>query len=157
MRSRLTWIGIAVIVLGGAVYYYVYVMRPQRGTDREQILQLIADVEKAVEQERVSGVMRHISEDYEDSHGFNRRMVQRMVVAGVHDPQTLNLSVQVPQIEVIGDTATFVAEVDLATGDAPVSADTAHHLTVTGHLRREGGTWKVVSADGWQGAEQTYY
>lgn len=153
MGRRATLVGLAVIIIGGAIYYFAIYRPPREGTDREQILRLIIEVEKAVEQERVSAIMEHISEDYQDDHGLNRRMVQRMVVAGARDPRKMNLSVEVPRIEVSGDTASFVAEVDYTVDGRGEPT----HLTVTAKLRREGGRWMVISADGWQGAEAAYY
>jgi ketosteroid isomerase-like protein len=143
---------IIVAVIAGAWYYFTVYRPPREGTDREQILRLIASVEKAVEQGRVSAVMDYISEDYQDPNGYNRRMIHRMVLAGARDQRRMNLSVQVPEIEVSGDTARFVAEVGMM-----VDGSESRQLTVTGKLRREGGRWMVVSADGWQGAGSAYY
>jgi ketosteroid isomerase-like protein len=142
-----------VAIIGGGIYYFTIYRPPREGTDKEQILRLIVEVEKAIEQGRVSGVMDHVSENYSDDHGLNRRMVHRMVMAGARDRRRLTLSVQQPQIEVSGDTATFTTEVDFSTD----GGQSMTHLTVTGELRREGGRWMVVSADGWQGAESAYY
>lgn len=144
---------LTIAIISGAVYYFTIYRPPREGTDREQVLRLIVEVEKAVEQGRVSGVMEHISEDYSDDHGLNRRMVQRMVMAGARDRRRLTLSVGQPRIEVSGDTATFVTDVDFSVNDGR----DVRHLTVRGQLRREDGRWKVVSADGWQGAESAYY
>jgi len=149
-RTAITALVIAIV--GGAVYYFAFHRPPRQGSDREQILRMIVDVERAVEQGRVSGVMEHISEAYEDSHGLNRRMVQRLVTAGARDQQRADLSVQVPDVEVTGDEATFAAEVDYS-----VSGGEMIHMTVTATLARENGRWKVISAEGWQGAEAAYY
>ena len=152
MGRRAAIIALIIAAIGGAWYYFTIYLPPREGTDREQILRMIADVERSVEQGRASGVMDYISEDYEDSRGFNRRMVQRMVIAGARDRRTMNLSVQVPEIEVSGDTAQFVADVEMT-----VSGGETTQLTVTAQLRRENGRWMVVSADGWQGAESAYF
>ncbi|MFW5866613.1 MAG: hypothetical protein ACOCX2_02280 [Armatimonadota bacterium] len=152
MGRRAAIIALVIAAIGGAWYYFTIYLPPRKGSDREQILRIIADVERAVEQGRVSGVMDHISEDYEDPSGFNRRMVQRMVIAGTRDRRAMNLSVQMPEIEVTGDTARFVADVEMSINDGE-----PRQLTVTGELQRESGRWMVVSADGWQGAGSEYY
>jgi len=143
---------VVIALIGGALYYFVFYRPPRAGTDREQILRMIVDVQKSVEQGRVSGVMDHIAEDYSDSHGLNRRMVQRLVLAGAREHRGISLSVQVPDVEVSGDEASFVARVDYSVGGGEMV-----HLTVNAKLRREKGRWMVVSADGWQGAEAAYY
>ncbi|MGI5817000.1 MAG: hypothetical protein ACOX9R_02765 [Armatimonadota bacterium] len=150
MDRRAVLIALVIAIISGAYYYFAIYRPPRQGTDREQILRMVVDVKQAVEQGRVSGVMEHISEDYEDPHGFNYRMVQRMVIAGARDRRRVNLSVQVPEVEVTGDTARFTARVD-------VNGAEMTRLTVSAQLRREGGRWMVVSATGWQGAEAAYY
>ncbi len=153
-RRAIPWIvgGIAAAV---AAIVWIAWPRPEPLSDRQQVLRLIADVERAVEQKRVSDLMRYVSKDYHDSHGYDRRMVQRLAIAGARDPQPIDLSVEVTDITVKGDTATFTAEVDYSlVGFAAPGRST--HLTVRGELRRERGGWKVISADGWQGAESAY-
>jgi len=144
---------VIIAAIAGAAYYFYFYLPPRRGTDEEQVLRLIVEVEKAVEQGSVSGVMEQISEDYSDAHGLTYRMVQRLVVMGARDSRGVILSVQVPEVQATGDTASFVAEVDYGfQGQSePV------HLTVSADLVREGGRWKVISAEGWQGAEAAYY
>jgi len=154
-RRAVPWIIVAVVITGGAALYLL-LSRPEPVDDRQQILRLIADVERAVESKRVSDLMRHISADYEDSRGYNRRMVQRLVTAGARDRAVMDLSVQVTDITVEGDTARFVAEVDYAVG-RPAMPGASVHLTVSGELRRERSGWKVVGTDGRQGAEAAFF
>ena len=156
MRPAGRWILIALVALGGLVYCYVAVVRPRSVADVTQILRLNADVERAVEQRRPSEIMGCISQDYEDPSGNTYRALQRLLIGAGRAQGTLELSVQAPELEVAGDTATFAAEVDLASA-GQISSEAMTHLTVTGQLRKERGRWKVVSATGWQGAEAAYY
>ncbi|MGD9498087.1 MAG: hypothetical protein AB7Y46_17430 [Armatimonadota bacterium] len=154
-RRAARWL-IPLGVPAAAFAAYWYLTRPEPGTPRQQILRLIAEVERAIEQRRVSDVMKFVSEDYQDSRGYTRRDVQRLVVAGLRSRNVLDLSVQVTQISVRGDQASFMAEVDYCVGQ-PVSAGRAAHLTVQGHLRREGRHWRIVRGEGWQEAESAYF
>lgn len=146
-----TLAGLALI----AIAVYLLALRPAPVDDRTQVLRLIADAERAIEQKRPSDLMALISNDYSDDRGNDRRSVQRLVIAGARQRGNIDLSVQVTDITVKGDTATFTAEVDYAY-DGPVGADATSHLTVRGRLRREGRRWRVVKAEGWQDAESAY-
>lgn len=150
MRRAIPWFIGILIILGGVTYWYL-AMRPEPGTDRQQILRLIADVERAVEQSDAAGIMRYISENYEDPNGLNRRAVRRMVLAGTRQRRPLTLSVDVTDISVQGDFATFTAEVAYTLGAQALPSE-GRHLTVSAELIREDGRWKVVSAEGWQQA-----
>lgn len=152
MGRRAAIIALVIAGIGGAWYYFTIYLPPRRGSDRAQILRMIADVERSVEQGRISGVMDYVSEDYQDRNGFNRRMVQRMVIGAARDRRTVNLSVEVPEVEVSGDSAQFAADVEMW-----VDGGDPRQLTVTAQLQRESGRWMVVSADGWQGAGSAYY
>jgi len=141
------------VLIAAAVYWFV--LRPAPVDDRTQVLRLIADAERAVEQKRPSDLMALISDNYSDEQGNDRRAVQRLVIAGTRQQGNIELSVQVADIDLQGDTATFTAEVDYSYG-GPVSPEGATHLTVRGWLQREGRRWKVIKAEGWQGAENAY-
>lgn len=138
-----------------ATAVYLLAPRPAPVDDRTQVLRLIADAERAIEQKRPSDLMALISNDYSDDRGNDHRSVQRLVIAGARQRGNIDLSVQVTDITVKGDTAIFTAEVDYSYG-GPVGADDTSHLTVHGWLRREGRRWRVVKAEGWQDAESAY-
>lgn len=138
-----------------AIVVGFFVLRPAPVDERTEVLRLIAEAERAIEQKRPSDLMALISDDYSDDYGNDRRTVQRLVLAGARQQAEIDLTVQVTDITVNGDTATFTAEVDYSLG-RPVSPDSATHLTVRGWLRREGRRWRVVRAEGWQAAENSY-
>ncbi|MFP4249219.1 MAG: hypothetical protein ACLFU7_06145 [Armatimonadota bacterium] len=152
MGRRAAVIALIVAVIAGAWYYFTVYRPPRRGTDRQQIMRVIANVERAVEQNRVSEVMDHISEEYEDPQGLDRRAIHRMALAGARNRRNIDLSVQVPEIEVTDDTARFVADVQMRADGGDYE-----EFTVSGHLQRESGRWMVVSAEGWQRARSAYY
>ncbi|MGC9317777.1 MAG: hypothetical protein ACP5KN_07065 [Armatimonadota bacterium] len=154
MMRRGLWVIVSLVLISAGAGYWL-LLRPEPVSDEMQVIRLIADVERAVEQKDVSGLMQHISHDYEDERGYTRRLVQRLVLAGARDPRTIDLSVDVSDVDVQGDRATFVAEVDYFV-DGSVAAGASQHLTVVGNLRKEGRRWRVVSADGWQQAEHSY-
>lgn len=152
MGRRAVVVALVIAAIGGAYYYFTVYLPPRQGTDEQQIMRLIVDVQRAVEQSNVSGVMEYISDDYEDRHGLNRRMVHRLVLGAARDRRQINLSVEVPEIEVDGDSARFVAKVGMSVGRGEMA-----DFTVSGELRRERGRWLVVSAEGWQTAGAAYY
>ncbi len=154
LRRLVPWVFVVVVIGAGGAWYLL--TRPEPLSDEQQILRLIADVQRAVEQRKTSDVMRYVSEDYHDTRGLDRRAVQRLVMAGARDRSTMDLSVQVTSVEVQGDSATFAAEVDYSVG-GPAMPGQSNHLTVRGELRRERGGWKVASAEGWQDAESGYF
>lgn len=153
-RTVLVVVALTSIVLIVTAVYFLG-LRPAPVDDRTQVLRLVADAERAVEQKRPSDLMALISNDYSDDQGNDRRSVQRLVIAGTRQQGNIDLSVQVTDIDVQGDTATFTAEVDYSFG-GPVRPDGATHLTVRGWLQREGRRWKVIKAEGWQGAENAF-
>lgn len=154
-RARAIIIALVVIVVASGAAVWLLVLRPEPLSDRQQVLRLVADVERAIEQKDAAGLLRHVAAEYGDSRGFNRRTVRQLVLAGLRDERTMDLTVEVDRVQVQGDTARFVADVSYSL-DGTVSAGGAGHLTVEGHLRREHGRWKVVRAEGWQDAGGAY-
>ena len=149
MRRRLivAIIGPALIA-GGVAGWYFWLRKPPLD-DRRQIIQLVADVERGVEQKRTSTVMGHISSDYSDSHGFKRRLVQRLVIEAFRQPSPIDVVVQLEGIQIEGDRASLHVEADYSL-EGPIGEGQTTHVSADVELRRERGGWKVIKAEGWQ-------
>jgi len=141
---------VAVVVAGGL--YYSQRMGGGKN-DRQQIIELVADVERAVEEKKTSGLMHHVSQDYQDETGNDRRALQRLVMAAFRDNQPFEVVVQLSDLEIHGDEATLTADVEFSVGQ-PVGIGESTRLRVTASLRREGGGWKVLKAEGWEEASE---
>ena len=150
------WIPTVVVLAaaaGGGYYYW----RSTGGgkDDRQRILELVAGVERAVEEKRLSSVMDCVSQDYQDKSGNDRRALQQLMVAAFRDSQPFDVLVQVSDLQINGNEATVRAEVEFSVGQ-PVGMGGSTRLTVAGKLRREAGGWRVYEAEGWEGAAQEF-
>lgn len=150
MRSRLVVAAIGLVIIGGGVTVWHFVLRPPGLTDRQQILRMVAELEQAVEQRQTSTVMRYISEDYRDGHGFDRRMIQRLVVQAARQRSPIDIVVQLGPILIEGDTATARVDADYSL-EEPLGEGMGTHVSAEVVFRRERGGWRVLRADGWQG------
>ncbi len=140
-------IGAALIAVGA----WYFLAKGPRPDDREQIIQMVVEVEQAVEARRTSTVISYFSEDYKDTMGYDRRSLQRFLMAGLHNSDGIDVVTQLGEIDVQGDTATVHVEADYAFGGS-AGGDGSAHMSVDVTLQRERGGWKIVRADGWQGS-----
>ncbi len=140
-------IGAALIAVGA----WYFLTKGPRVDDRTQIIEMVVEVEQAVEARRTSTVLSHFSEDYRDTMGYDRRALQRFLSAGLRDGGHIDVVTQLGEIDVQGDTATVHVEVDYAFGQS-AGGDGSAHMSVDVTLQRERGGWKIVRADGWQGS-----
>ncbi|MCD6359808.1 MAG: hypothetical protein J7M38_03020 [Armatimonadetes bacterium] len=140
---------LAALAAGLALWYFV--LRPPALSDRRQIVELVANLERAVEQRRTSTVMRCISADYEDGYGLTRPVLQRLIVEAARDPEPIDVVIQLSDIaiEPDGSRASAHIEADYALGE-PVGMGESTHISVDVVFRRERGGWKIIRADGWQ-------
>ncbi len=150
MPARLLVALVGLLAIASGVAVWQLSLRPPAGDDRRQIILMVAKLEQAIEQRRTSTVMRYISRDYHDGYGFDRRMIQRLVLQAARQAQPIDLVVQLGSISLEGDLATVHVEADYAVG-APVGAGESTHVSGELLLRRERGGWKVLRSDGWQG------
>ena len=149
-RRAIVWVVAVVVVVGGAAVWY-FLLRPPAPSDREQIITMVADLERAVEQKKVSDVMRYVAPDYQDPQGYDHRAVQRLVIAALRDPTPVDVVVQIGDMDIQGNQATLHVDADYSFGQ-PVGMGESQHVSVEATLHRERGGWKVVSAQGWQQA-----
>jgi len=154
MRRKLAivWVVIVVVVAAGAAVWY-FLLRPPPLSDREQIINMIADRERAVEQAKVSDVMRYVAPDYQDPQGYDHRKLQRLVIQALRSGNPIDVVSQITDkdMHIQGDSATVKVDVDYSLGE-PVGMGETQHVSVTATLRRERGGWKIVRSTGWQEA-----
>lgn len=140
-------IAVVVVVVGVVVGRSMMAPTP---SDEEQIAQTILDIREAVETKDAGGVLRHISDDYDDRTNL-KRDISRLVVAGFREPEPFSAHVEPPQITLQGDRASARFRARFARGPLrDPAADT--NLEIVAEFAREGAHWRVVSATGWEPA-----
>ena len=138
------------IVVAIAAYYWLTRTPP---SDRQQILNMFLAVAEAVERKSLSGVMRHISEDYDDGV-YTKRELRRLAIAGFRRSGPIDVMAQVRSLDIRGQYATATVEADYTAGyDAPESTG---HLVLRIEVKKNRGRWQVARAQGWQEAARGY-
>ncbi len=132
-------IGLAVVIV--AVWWLV---RPQK-TDRQQIIDLLARTERAIEQRDLGGLMQAVSEDYADGT-FSKRELRRAVLAGFRQVRTIRITPVLGAREVSGKDARVELDVDVwIDTDSPRPT---MHLAMWVELSKQSGRWLVTSVGG---------
>lgn len=149
MNARWALLAIGAGLIAAGVWYYL--TRTPRLSDREQIIQMVVEVERAVEAGHTSTVLSYFSDDYKDSMGNDRRAMQRFLLAGLHDSGGIDVVAQLGEISVAGDTATVHVEAEYNFGQS-AGGDGSRHVVLDVTLQRERRGWKIMAADGWQTA-----
>jgi hypothetical protein len=143
---------IAVAALGGlAVWFFLLRHRP---TDEEQIYRLVADAATAVQARSPAGVLKLISENYQDPYGNNKRALAQQVVVGLRAAERYTVVPEIASLQIAGETATAQVKARVWFGDRGSSPGT--DLSITLHLAKERGHWLATSAEGWAPAEDAY-
>jgi len=149
MNARRVLIAIGAGLIAAGVWYYL--TRTPRLSDREQIIQMVVEVERAVEAGHTSTVLSYFSDDYKDSMGYDRRSLQRFLMGGLRDSGGIDVVAQLGEINVQGDSATLQVEADYAFGQS-AGGDGSTHVALDVTLQRERRGWKIVRTEGWQGS-----
>lgn len=129
------------------------------GPDRspeEQIRHLISESESAAEAGDASVLEEHVSEDYQDQRGYDRRTVLRLAQSVLLHNRNIHLLSVVRDVQVEGGAA--AATVLVAMGSRPIESTEAL-VNVRADLMRfdvefalEGGRWRARAVD-WRRAE----
>jgi ketosteroid isomerase-like protein len=144
-RRRRLLIGLGILALVGVALWLVL---RERKSAQQQILETIIALADAVESQDVAGCMRLISPDYRDSKGNTRIVLRRLASDGFREAQSIDITLQEPEITVSGRDATAVLEVNVTA----VTATGRHEwdLEVTLTFKGERRSWRIVRAEGWQ-------
>lgn len=147
MKPWIVLIAVAVVVVGVLVARRALAPAP---SDEEQITRTILDIREAVETKDAGGVLRHISDDYDDRTNI-KRDIARLVIAGFREPEPFSVHVEPPQITLQDDSASVQFRARFARGPLrDPAADT--NLEIVAEFARESGHWRVISATGWEPA-----
>ena len=141
-------VGVALVL--GALGVGIWLVSRPSPSDEAQIAKLIIDVKQAVEAKSVGGVLKHISDDYDDG-GYTKRDITRLAVSGFREPEPFHVHVEAPDIWVSGDTAEARVRADFWTGESGLAPDPVHLDLLVEFIKVRGG-WKVIRASGWERA-----
>jgi hypothetical protein len=122
--------------------------------------------EQAVEQRNVSGMMRHVSEEYRDSNGLRRDQIRLYVAQTLRDADTVTVNISEPSLRIQlapdGKEATCEFDASFSTTDTTGTAFPTRHFHLTLDLKKEPArifgafpthAWRVTSASGYGALE----
>lgn len=149
MRTR--WIGLLVvlIILGGAGYLAHYLTRPEL-SDREQIQRRILEGAWAIEERRVSRLMRVVADDYDDGL-YTKREIEQLARGGVLQGEEIRVVTYLKSIDLQGNLATTEVEAEVSLGPLTNPVATGRYQ-VTLHWRKGEHGWQAIRGEGWQSA-----
>jgi hypothetical protein len=148
-RRQLAVVGIAVVLIAAGLAGY-FLTRPQP-TDEQKIVALIAQGQRAVERRNSTGLTRLISKAYDDPYGYNREQLVGQIVGWMRSGQEMQVVPEIVDLQFNGDFADVKLRVWMAWGQGAAAGGEPFRMTV--RLRREGRTWRVISAEGWGEAQ----
>jgi hypothetical protein len=160
------WIVVALLVFGGGALAMSVQARMPKGNDAAQIRAMLDAAEQAVESRNVSGMMRHVSEEYRDGNGLRRDQIRLYTMQTLRDAERVDVTISEPslriQVEPDGKSATLSGDFSLSLSDTLGTAFPTRHFHLTLDLKKEPAriflvfpthAWRVVSADGYGALE----
>ena len=150
-----------VVICGAAmgVRALVEAQRP-RGTDTEQLMQMLFDGERAAERRSTQGVTRFLARDYRDSLGNNKDRMRLLVRDAILRFQGMDVIVEEPRIDLDEGSAsgTVAFQVRVVAGPETGGSPSQIVLRVVKEPVRyywlfPGAEWRIQSADGYMSLE----
>ena len=121
--------------------------------DEEAIRGAIEGMAKAAEAKDVKGMMRHVSEDYRDNFGNNRKAIKGMLLYEIFRPEPITVFVRSVGVEIEGETALADIKVVMVRGtgvesmEAILKAKSAGYRIDAVFGKETGGAWRIQSAE----------
>ncbi len=147
--KALLWLALllAMLVVGGVLFF-----QPSP-SDEVQITNQLEAARAAGERHDIGGIMKVISEKYQDANGLNPISLRAYLSQHQGANEPVQVTQSIPTVSIQGDTATSTSHLRVVTtADNRVVYD--HDITI--HWRREDGArfwviptkvWRAVSAD----------
>ncbi len=132
------------VLLGGIIVALGWLTHPPK-SDRQQIVKLLEHTERAIEQRDLSGLMKAISEDYDDGT-YTKRELRRAALAGFREVRTIRITPVLRRLEVSDEEAR--ADLDVEVWIDSDSPQPTMQVAMWVKLSKDSGRWLVTSAGG---------
>lgn len=122
-------------------------------TDEDVIRGVIQEMARASEAKDIKGMIRHVSEDYRDDYGNNRKALKGLFLYQVIRPEPITVFVRSVGVEVEGETALADIRVIMVRGtgvegmDEILKAKSAGYRIDAVFGKEAGGAWRIKSAE----------
>lgn len=151
--------GALLLLAAAGIWWLVEKQRPT-GTPEAQLQRMLAAAERAAESRDAAGVVRWISDDYQDSSGMNDERLRFQIGRWLRARRSIDILI--PSQRVVAQTLPGGADARLhfpltLNWDGSGGTGTSS-MQITLHLRREkvfyyflfpGDEWRVISAEGY--------
>ena len=118
-------------------------------SDREQLEQLLDQVQRAAHTKDVKLGLSCLSRDYRDSSGLNKWAIHRLALRAGHSPETFRVLISDLNLSLRGREASARMEVQVMVRNGEViEGEYAGPLVLS--FRKERGGWRITSSSGWQ-------
>jgi len=144
ISRRTFFLMVGIVLLAVVIVVLWWLVRPQK-TDRQQIVDLLARTERAIEQQDLGGLMQAVSEDYDDGT-YSKRELRRAALAGFREVRAIRITLVLRKLEVSAKEARAELDVDVWIDTA--SPRPTMQVAMWVRLSKESGRWLVTSAGG---------
>lgn len=147
------------LLLLGAGGYALYRRAPPPLRDQQQITNRILTATQALEQHRTKKFMAVIADDYYDGT-YNKRDLESLVRSALLSADQIRVVPYLRSLDVQGGEAQAVVEAEVTVGrfqPGPFAGPSeSGRYTVETTWRKGSEGWQVVSARGWQSAQEQF-
>ena len=124
----------------------------RESTEEERIRGVIEEAAEAVRSKEIKGVMRHVSESYNDTGGNDYDSIKGLLFFRMMRPGQISVFVRVTEVQVEGRVARVEAKAFVVRGKKiesikDIIPEEAEGLAFSIIFRLEDGEWKVLSGE----------
>lgn len=118
-----------------------------RSDPEKELRSAIADMEQAIEQQRVGDALAHVSEDFtRESGAFGKADARRVLAAAMLRNEKIRLTTAISELRIDGDRG-FVKLRVVAAGGAGLLPERGQTWELDTVWRRADGAWRVYNAE----------
>lgn len=162
--ALLALLGIAAFAAAAMAVKLAVEARRPKGADVQQLQRMLLEAEKAAERRDAAGVSRFVSDDYQDSLGFNSPRLKYEIRQYLRRQQALDLDIPSRSVRVrlSPDRRTGIVQFHLALAGQNAAGSAAAEMDLTLKVARErvyyywffpGEEWRVTEAEGYSPLE----